>query len=295
MSLATIRSAAPEIETALRAAIAAYVSQPLPGAQRSEEYNRSRADARMREEGDQTAAGVARRLGAEVPPPARVLEIGAGTGGIIAALGVLGYDACGVEPDAHGVEASRLRAHRYPEAKIKAVQGYAERIPFPGSTFEAVVSNQVLEHLPDLDEAAREFHRVLTPGGVCIHIMPNYGWPYEPHYRLPYPPRISKDLGRRYLTLLGRDTRLLEEQIFPTTPRRVVDTFQRAGFVNVENRYAREVEAKFDGAHVRTRAIEWTISIARGTGLLPILKRLVLSLELYPSIVLMARKPGGES
>ncbi|HYD87718.1 MAG TPA: class I SAM-dependent methyltransferase [Vitreimonas sp.] len=39
---------------------------------------------------------------------------------------------------------------------------------FPGAVFDLVVSNDVLEHVPDLRTAMQETRRILKPGGVCL-------------------------------------------------------------------------------------------------------------------------------
>lgn len=41
-------------------------------------------------------------------------------------------------------------------------------IPFKDHTFEFVIANHILEHIPDHSAALREFYRVLKPGGVGI-------------------------------------------------------------------------------------------------------------------------------
>jgi len=40
-------------------------------------------------------------------------------------------------------------------------------LPFRDESFEVVYSNGVLHHTPDTEEAIREVHRVLRPGGVA--------------------------------------------------------------------------------------------------------------------------------
>lgn len=47
--------------------------------------------------------------------------------------------------------------------------------PFPDSTFDSVVTFQVLEHVPDPEFFIGEIHRVLKPGGVLLLTAP-FAW-----------------------------------------------------------------------------------------------------------------------
>lgn len=46
------------------------------------------------------------------------------------------------------------------------------RSPFPDAAFDLVLSNEVLEHVPDLDAALRDMARILRPGGMVIGTFP---------------------------------------------------------------------------------------------------------------------------
>lgn len=66
------------------------------------------------------------------------------------------------------------------------VVGSALRLPFPASSFDGVMCNEVLEHIPDPRAALRETHRVLRPGGLLYTTVPQaWGLHYEPvdYYR----------------------------------------------------------------------------------------------------------------
>jgi len=66
---------------------------------------------------------------------------------------------------------------RHP-ARSRLALADAQRIPFPDETFDVVMANHMLFHVPDIDRALREFRRVLKPDGTVmattnsIHNMP---------------------------------------------------------------------------------------------------------------------------
>ncbi len=58
-------------------------------------------------------------------------------------------------------------------------QGDIEALPFKDSTFDAVTTLEVLEHLTHPEKALREIHRVLKPSGVLVMSSPNHGWAFK--------------------------------------------------------------------------------------------------------------------
>ena len=61
----------------------------------------------------------------------------------------------------------------------------AEYLPFEGDSFDLVVANNVLEHLPDQKQMVRESFRVLTSPGTFFSITTNrFTLGPEPHVRL---------------------------------------------------------------------------------------------------------------
>ncbi|MDI6773166.1 MAG: class I SAM-dependent methyltransferase [bacterium] len=78
------------------------------------------------------------------------------------------------------MDISPVSVHRAREAaaasgvadRIAFVVGDAERLPFTDGSLPAVVSCQVLEHLPDFDKGVRELQRVLSPGGRGVVAIP---------------------------------------------------------------------------------------------------------------------------
>ncbi len=99
----------------------------------------------------------------------RSLEIGAGTGYFSLNLmqaGVVREATCtDISPGmvtTLGANAARLGL------SVKAARADAEALPFADRSFDLVLGHAVLHHLPDLECAFAEFHRVLRPGGRLV-------------------------------------------------------------------------------------------------------------------------------
>jgi SAM-dependent methyltransferase len=99
----------------------------------------------------------------------RSLEVGAGTGYFSLNLLRAGIvrDATCTDISPGMVRALNTNAQRL-GLSVKTARADAESLPFPGSSFDLVLGHAVLHHLPDLERAFAEFHRVLTPGGWIV-------------------------------------------------------------------------------------------------------------------------------
>jgi SAM-dependent methyltransferase len=64
-------------------------------------------------------------------------------------------------------------------------------IPFPDKSFDVVFSNQVVEHLDDIDGALTEMGRVLRDDGVMISLFPAKEILIEAHCRIPLAHRFD--------------------------------------------------------------------------------------------------------
>lgn len=106
-------------------------------------------------------------LGPDLPVFGRSLEIGAGTGYFSLNLVQAGVvrDAVCSDISAGMMETCAANAERL-GLDVETVVTDAEALPFPDGSFDLVIGHAVLHHLPDLDQAFREFFRVLKPGGV---------------------------------------------------------------------------------------------------------------------------------
>jgi SAM-dependent methyltransferase len=63
-----------------------------------------------------------------------------------------------------------------------------------------IVSDQVLEHVVELEEAVAELRRVLRPGGVMYHHFPSLALVREGHIGIPMAHRLPRTQLRLYYT-----------------------------------------------------------------------------------------------
>jgi SAM-dependent methyltransferase len=114
-------------------------------------------------------AGVANpwQLG-RLQPGERVLDLGsgAGTDSLVAAqmVGAQG-SVTGIDMTPQMLAKAQSAATAMGCANVEFVEAEAERLPFADASFDVVVSNGVIDLIPDKDAVFAELHRVLKPGG----------------------------------------------------------------------------------------------------------------------------------
>jgi arsenite methyltransferase len=96
----------------------------------------------------------------------RVLDVGSGPGFLASAIG----EAVGSSGWVCGIDISEpllavAKAHCTHQSWVKFHLAEADKLPFPDSYFDVVISTQVLEYLPDVDSTLAEIYRVLRVGG----------------------------------------------------------------------------------------------------------------------------------
>ncbi len=117
----------------------------------------------------QVVGKLSKLLGARPGPFGRSLEIGAGTGYFslnMLRAGVVREAVC------TDISPGMLRTLEANASKlglaVETVATDAASLPFEDEAFDLVFGHAVLHHLPDLDRAFAEFHRVLKPGGTLF-------------------------------------------------------------------------------------------------------------------------------
>jgi ubiquinone/menaquinone biosynthesis C-methylase UbiE len=247
---------------------------------------------------------------------ARSLEIGAGTGyftlNLLQAGAVREATCTDISPGmvrTLAANAARLGLNARTE------QADAESLPFADCSFDLLLGHAVLHHLPDLDRAFDEFHRVLRPGGRIVFA----GEPSRVGDRLAVVPKrgglAAAPLWRALLRVpalpsesasaaSGASDHLLEGlvDIHAFSPATLKKLAQRAGFTDVEIRgeelvanwfgwFNRALEASADPERV---PMLWRNYAFRGYLILQRLDERVLEPrlppELFYNLLLAARK-----
>jgi arsenite methyltransferase len=125
--------------------------------------------ANVPESAVESFAGVANpfTLG-RLDPGERVLDLGsgAGTDPLVAAqmVGPEGH-VVGIDMTPEMLAKARGAAAELGADNVEFVEGEVERLPFPDASFDVVISNGVIDLVPDKDAVFSEIHRVLAPGG----------------------------------------------------------------------------------------------------------------------------------
>ena len=98
----------------------------------------------------------------------RVLDLGcgAGTDSLVAAQ-MVGSEGMvtGIDMTPAMLAEARRAATELGITNVEFVEGEVESLPFPDESFDVVISNGVIDLIPDKDAVYSEIHRVLAPGG----------------------------------------------------------------------------------------------------------------------------------
>jgi len=110
-------------------------------------------------------------------PGISVLDCGCGPGTITRdiALRIAPGRVVGLDFNVDQVALAMQDAKARGIANIEFRQGSAYALPFADSSFDAVFSHALLEHLKEPVKAAAEFKRVLKPGGMLGVCTPDWG------------------------------------------------------------------------------------------------------------------------
>jgi arsenite methyltransferase len=114
-------------------------------------------------------AGVANPFAlGRLEPGERVLDLGSGSGtDSLVAAQMVGPEGSvtGIDMTPEMLAKASTATAQMGATNVEFVESEAERLPFPDASFDVVISNGVIDLVPDKDIVFSELFRVLAPGG----------------------------------------------------------------------------------------------------------------------------------
>ncbi len=115
------------------------------------------------------ARAVARPMLRDVLDPRgsnRLLDVGCGSGELLARYRALGWTVQGVEPSARAVAACRAR-------QLPVEEGDLLDVSLPEQHFDVILMHHVIEHVPRPVDVLCRARELLAPGGIVLVVTPN--------------------------------------------------------------------------------------------------------------------------
>jgi SAM-dependent methyltransferase len=163
-----------------------------------------------------------------------ILDLGCGAGGTSLALAERGADVLALDLSEARVEKLKEKA-KGGHLKLRIDVGDALRIPAANQSFDWVILQDVIEHLPEPQEALAEVSRVLRPEGRIYLSTPNRWSPFnffsDPHWNLPLVSTLPRAAVIFFITkIIRREKEFRPDFAALFSLRRLRTMFENAGF-----------------------------------------------------------------
>ncbi|HMF21744.1 MAG TPA: class I SAM-dependent methyltransferase [Pseudolabrys sp.] len=146
-----------------------------------------------------------------LPPGARVVDLGCGSGVFTELLRRRGYQSVGLD-----ISPKLVALGRRKHPGLELIEGDAENLPFKSASLDGVLLSGLIHHFPDPRRLAREVGRVLKNGGRFVAFDPNRMNPFMWLYR---------DRASPFYSSVG-----VTENERPVLAWRVAEVFRNEGF-----------------------------------------------------------------
>jgi len=133
----------------------------------------------------------------------KVLDIGCGTGGATVAWTLKGAECTGIDTSEDDLRIAAVRARcEGVNAGFRKVKG--TKLPFRNGTFDIIICDQVLEHIPDFERTISEMRRIIKKEGIVYVDLPNRFFPHDPHFNLFFMHWLPANAHKSIIRLFGR-------------------------------------------------------------------------------------------
>ncbi|MBN2119583.1 MAG: class I SAM-dependent methyltransferase [Candidatus Omnitrophica bacterium] len=161
----------------------------------------------------------------------KVLDVGCGEGGTSIAFAKAGAKVIAIDIDEQRVKRTRIRAQEY-SLKIEALVGDINKTDFPDNSFDAIICQDVIEHVLDPEKAVGELGKLLKKGGYLFLTAPNrlslINFLRDPHYNLFGISLFPKRLAQFYAVKVRKRTASYGVGVLPTL-NWLKETFNKKG------------------------------------------------------------------
>lgn len=142
----------------------------------------------------------------KLKPQSIVLDAGCGTGRHLREM-IRRPDIkiVGLDKNDHQLHEARASLQEIPDAQSDnglVMKADIRKLPFAAASFDCVICSEVLEHIPEQQEALTELVRVLRPQGIIVISVPRY-----------YPERICWLISPEYHNSDGGHIRMYKKRM----------------------------------------------------------------------------------
>ena len=134
----------------------------------------------------------------------KILDWGCGIGRAVAYLRKNGYDCVGIDIDPERIAKAKpfFEKRGILRDELLTLLDENGRTVFPDEHFDFIFSNQVIEHIKDIDAAVSEMSRITKRNGMGFHVFPAHRGFIEEHLHMPFVHWFPKNKLRKLFILL---------------------------------------------------------------------------------------------
>ena len=111
-----------------------------------------------------------------------IIDIGCGVGAYAQKIYQKGYSIFGIDIESERIEEARkISKNAQSPDLLEFYRAVGDFLPFRDGSIDAIILNEVIEHVDDEYKVIKEINRVLRNNGIAIVFAPNILFPFETH------------------------------------------------------------------------------------------------------------------